>query len=162
MKKHLKNILFMASTLLLAGCVVIINNGQPSPEEKQLIAIQNQSSQEVVQTNQKIQSGGYSVDEIKQLITQTQTAIQENIKKIEELHLPERAKALADTTKQYLEKAKQTYDSLSRIGGATAEKAKELLNNVKMMSQPLLNMAQQMTQAQLQFIQQIQAAAQSS
>ena len=158
MKTRLQSIALVALSLMFTGCVVIINNGKPSADEQKLIDIQNQSSQEVATVNQKIQSGTYTVDQVKQMMGDVQKSIEENLKKIDDLHLPERAKELADKTKQYLQDAQHTYDSLMQMA---APSANDLMNNVKTMSQPLLNMAEQMSQAQMQFVQNLQKAAQS-
>ncbi len=53
---------------LFSGCVVIINAGEPTKEEKMLMDIQTQASQEIAEINQKIQAGGFSVEQLQELV----------------------------------------------------------------------------------------------
>ena len=162
MNKNYPKIVVSALVMIaLSGCVVIINQGKPSDEEQQLINIQQQSSQQATDLNQKIGSGDYSIDQIKTFIDQAEKSVQENLQKIDQLKIPERARSLAQKTVEYLQTAKQTYQAILQLSTGTNNKVQELLAQLKTMTEPLLNLAKQMDQIQQNFLQQLQKAAQS-
>ena len=153
MSKTIFKIITILSTAgLLAGCVIVINNGNPTQDEQVLMDIQGQASQQIAQINQKIQNGDYSVEQLQGLINEAKKVVDENLKKIAELKLPERARAMAEKTKEYLQKAEQTYQSFLQMSSQTNEKVQELVSNLKTMSEPLINMARQMEEMKLQFL----------
>jgi len=145
----------------LTGCVIVINNGKPTEDEQTLMNIQAQASQEVVKLNQKIQESGVSFEQIPKLINDAKKTFDENLKKIEELKLPERAKKLAEKTKEYITQAQKTYEDILAMSGQAGAQAEQLINKLKNMSQPLLDMAQQMEQLKLEFLNELQKAAQA-
>lgn len=152
----------IALTAVLTGCVIVINNGKPTDAEKTLMDIQTSASQEVAQINAKIQAGNYSVPQIQELVQQAKKVVDENLKKINDLKLPERTKALADKTKEYLQKAGETYQSFlqmsSQTVNQTGEQVRQLVKNLQTMSEPLLNMAKQLEDMKNQFLLQLQQA----
>lgn len=161
-KTILKIIGITAFTVLLAGCVVIINAGKPTEDENTLMNIQSQASQEIAKINQKIQTGNYSVEQIQGLVNEAKRVVDENLKKIEGLKLPERTKAMADKTKEYLLQAQQTYQAFlqmtSQKVNQTGEQIRQLVENLQTMSEPLFNMASQIEDMKNQFLNELQKA----
>lgn len=160
MSKTISRLLLLpVVTMLLAGCVFVINTGKPTGDEQALMDIQNQASREVAGISQKIQTGNYSADQLKELVTQAKKVVDDNLQKINGLKLPERAKELANKTKEYLQKAEQTYLSFLQMSNQANEKVQEMANNLKTMSEPLINMAKQMEEMKVQFLTELQKAA---
>lgn len=147
---------------LFSGCVVIINAGEPTKEEKMLMDIQTQASQEIAEINQKIQAGGFSVEQLQELVLQGKKVLDENLQKIADLKLPERARELAEKTKEYLQKAQQTYEAFLQMSSRADQKVQELMTNLKNMSQPLINMAKQIEEMKMQFLNELEKAAGST
>lgn len=151
----------LATTLVigfLSGCVVIINNNKPTGDEQTLMNIQNQASQEVSKINQQIQAGNQTKEQIQAYIQQAEAVVTDSLKKIDSLNLPERSRALADKTKEYLQKVDQTYRAFLQMTKSGTQKMQEIIDDLKTMSQPLMNMAQQMQSMQTQFMNAIKAA----
>lgn len=157
-KPILKIFTLLFVTATLAGCVIVINNGKPTQDEQILMDIQGQASREIAQINQKIQNGDYSVEQLQNLINEAKKVVDDNLKKIAELKLPERARAMAEKTKEYLQKAEQTYQAFLQMSSQTNEKVQQLVTNLKTMSEPLINMAKQMEEMKLQFLNELQKA----
>jgi|GEM_PF-6218881 len=164
--KILKTFGILITTMLFAGCVVVINNGKPTTDEQNLLNIQQATSQEVAQINQKIQGGNYSLPEVQELVNQGKKVVEDSLEKIDKLNLPARTKDLANKTKEYLQQADQTYQSFlqtsSQAANQTGQKLQELMNNLQTMSQPLLNMGQQLQNMQSEFLKEIQQASNGS
>ena len=146
---------------MLSGCVIVINNSKPTADEQNLIDIQTQANQQVAQVTQKIQTGGYSITQIQALITEAKKSVDENLKKIDALKIPERTKALAETTKNYLKKAAETYITLLQMSAQTGVQISAFINNLQTVSQPLANMAKQAEDVKNQFLNELQKAANS-
>ncbi len=151
------------ASVLLAGCVVVINTDKPTADEQTLLNIQTQASQEIAQINQKIQTGNYSVEQIQQLINQANAVVQQNLKKIDDLNIPARTRDLEEKTKEYLQKAQDTYRAFLQMSQQTADqKVQDLIQNLQTMTQPLLNMSKQIQDMQNQFLSELQKAAGTS
>lgn len=160
MGKTFLNLLgIMTVIALFSGCVVIINTGEPTKEEQTLMDIQSQASRQIAEINQKIQAGGFSVEQIQDLIREGKKVLDENLQKIEELQLPERARELTEKTKEYLVKARQTYEAFLQMSSQADQKVQELVANLKNMSQPLINMAQQIEEMKMRFLDELEKAA---
>jgi hypothetical protein len=164
MGKTITNTIFsflcgLAGAILLGGCMVVINAGQPTKDEQSLINIQGQASQQVAQINQKIQSGQYTLQQVQDMVTQAKQKIEAGLQQINGLQIPERSKALADKTKAYLQQATQTYNSFLQMSDQNGQQLQQLTTYLKTMSQPLQNMAQQTSDLETQFFQQLKAAA---
>ncbi len=144
--------------VILTGCVVIINNGKPTSDEQTLMNIQGQASQEVSQINQKIQSGNYSLGQIQGLVDEAKKVVDDNLQKINSLNIPQRTQDLATKTKEYLQKAQQTFAAFLEMSNQGNQKLQDLMSNLQTMSQPLLNMAQQLDAMKNQFMTQLQQA----
>ena len=153
--------LVAAVITMLSGCVIVINNGKPTADEQNLIDIQTQANQQVAQVTKKIQTGGYSITQIQALITDAKKTVDENLKKIDALKIPERTKALAETTKNYLKKAAETYVTLLQMSAQTGVQISAFINNLQTVSQPLANMAKQAEDVKNQFLNELQKAANS-
>lgn len=158
-KTFLKIAQLGVTAMLLAGCVVIINTGKPTADEQALLDIQNQASQEIAQVNNKIQTGNYSLEQVQQLVNQANAVVQDNLKKIDDLKLPERANDLKNKTKEYLTKAQQTYQTFLQMSQQAGEKIQDLIQNLQTMTQPLLNMSKQIQDMQSQFLNELKKAA---
>lgn len=159
MRKHIAKITgILTAILMLAGCVVNINIGKPTADEQTLMDIQSQVNQEISRLSQKMQGGNFSVEQLQGLITEVKKVVDENLKKIEGLKLPERARDLANKTKDYLKQAEQTYENLLQMSKKANTKVQELMSNLQIMSQPLVNMAGQIEQMKKQFLDELQKA----
>lgn len=143
---------FLAATLLvglflLQGCIIVIQ--QPSAEEKQLMTIQEKVVDQIASVNQRINSGNYNQAEINELLTSAQEVVDESLKNIESLKLPEKVKDLANQTKHYLESAKGLYaqmqkyidqfDELKKQGMVLTTQAQEAFNEQMKNAQNGLN-----------------------
>lgn len=143
---------FLAATLLvglflLQGCIIVIQ--QPSAEEKQLMTIQEKVVDQIASVNQRINSGNYNQAEINALLTSAQEVVDESLKNIESLKLPDKVKDLANQTKHYLESAKGLYaqmqkyidqfDELKKQGMELTTQAQEAFNEQMKNAQKGLN-----------------------
>lgn len=146
-KKPFFTVLLLAGLFVLQGCIIVIQ--QPSAEEKQLMTIQEKVVDQIASVNQRINSGNYSKTEINELLTSAQQVVDESLKNIESLKLPEKVKDLANQTKHYLESAKGLYtqmqryidqfDELKKQGMELTTQAQEALNDQMKNAQNVLN-----------------------
>ena len=142
MKKRLNKKLLgilMTGLLMLQGCVIVIN--QPTPEEKQLMQIQNQVSDQVKTINTKVESGSYSSSDLDQLISGAEQNISNSLQTIDKLQLPDRAKDVAEKTKIYLESAQRLYGQMKALLSD--------FNSLKAQASDLTNKAETEVQKQL-------------
>jgi Na+/phosphate symporter len=104
----------LAALFLFSGCIIVIN--QATPEEKELVKIQEQTSQQVAEASQKVATGNYqSQQEVTDYIAKAEQGIQDGLDKINSLHLPERAKQAAEATKNYLLQAQQIFEQIKAL-----------------------------------------------
>ena len=143
----------------MGGCVIVINNEKPTPDEQALINIQSEGIDQVNNITEKIGKGGYSMEQIQIYLNEGQKIINDNLQKIEQLKLPERARALAEKTKAYLEKARETYTTLMQMSGQANQKVQEIFESMKKMSEPLINMTKQMDEVRVKLLNELQKAA---
>ena len=99
--------------LTLSACVIIIN--QPSPEEKELLAIQETVGNQMSQISQKVSSGQSSQLEIEDYIAQSQNTVNQAIQRINELKIPEKTRKFADDTIKYLQSAKKIFEQIKTL-----------------------------------------------
>lgn len=115
-KKLLAAMTVVGTFILLTGCVIVVN--QPSPQEKELMNIQQQVSSKIAEMSQKVNPGGTretNVNDVSTFLAQANQAVDEGIKAIDALKLPEKAQQAAEQTKQYFEKAKQTFAEIKAL-----------------------------------------------
>jgi chromosome segregation ATPase len=129
--------------MAFSGCVIVIN--QPSPEEKTLLDVQQNVEKQVKEVSQKVQSGNYSQQEITNLIGQAENTIQDGLNKLNQLNLPEKAKAAGEKTKIYLESAQKIFGQLK---GLLTE-----FDKIKQQGQELSDQAKKVIQQQIAKIQ---------
>lgn len=122
-KKPFLATLILVGLFMLQGCIIVIQ--QPSAEEKQLMTIQEKVVDQIASVNQRINSGNYSQAEIDQLLVSAQQVVDESLKNIESLKLPEKVKDLANQTKHYLESAKGLYAQMQKYIGQFDELKKQ-------------------------------------
>jgi DNA repair exonuclease SbcCD ATPase subunit len=103
----------LLATLILNGCVIIIN--QPSVEEKELMAIQQTVGNSVSDISGKISSGQFSGMEINDFIAQAQNTLNQAIQRIDELKIPDKTKQFAEETKKYLVSAQEIFNQLKTL-----------------------------------------------
>ena len=156
--KITKILALAAVIILFSGCVVVINTGKPTADEQTLISLQTQASQEVTKISQKIQTGGYSIGQVQELITSAKKVIDDSIAKIDSLKISERTKALAQKTKDYLAQTAETYNALLQLSEQTGTKIQELISKFKTLSEPIINMATQVEKLKNEFVAEIQKA----
>ena len=110
----LKKLLILALPIvMLAGCIFIIN--QPSPEEKTLVNIQQDVGAKVKDLNQKILTQGADYGQLQSYLAEAQVFLDDSIKKINDLKLPDKAKKAYDSTKKYLESLNRNYQQLKQL-----------------------------------------------
>jgi DNA repair ATPase RecN len=109
MKKWLiyKVIGLTTAVLLLAGCVIVIN--QATPEEKELMAIQTTIGQQISDVGQKVTSDQYSPAQKEGFISQANDTISQALQRIQELNIPAKTKQFAEQTKKYLASAQDIF-----------------------------------------------------
>lgn len=129
--------------LVLSGCVIVVN--QPSPQEKELLTIQQNAETQVKDVSTKVQSGNYTQPELQTMISQGEQSLQEGLNKINALNLPEKARQAGEKTKIYLESAQKTFGQLK----ALIEKFNEIKNQTTIIG----SKAEKIAQEQLQQIQ---------
>src|SRR5512147_2414651 len=98
MKKRLLAAITTAGAfIILSGCVIVVN--QPSPQEKQLVDIQQQVSSKIAAMSQQVNTSGtqeVNPDQLSSFVDQAQLAVDEGIAAIDNLKLPEKAQQAAD------------------------------------------------------------------
>ena len=99
--------------LSLSACVIIIN--QPSPEEKELLAIQETVSKEMSVVAASAGSGASSQNEIDSLISSTKNTVNQAIQRINELKIPEKTRKFADDTVKYLKSASEILEKMKTL-----------------------------------------------
>lgn len=114
MKAILAKILLLTAILiLLSGCIIVIN--QPSAEEKALVDVQNGVGKEVKSLNDKILSGKYDYTQLQSYLAEAQVYLENAGKKLNDLKIPEKAKAAYEKTKSYLESLNRNYQQLKQL-----------------------------------------------
>ena len=108
-----KILLITAILTVLSGCIIVIN--QPSAEEKALVDIQKGVGTEVKSLNDKILSGKYDYTQLQSYLAEAQVYLEDSIKKINELKIPEKAKAAYEKTKSYLQSLNNNYQQLKQL-----------------------------------------------
>jgi len=96
-----------AAVLVLAGCVIVIN--QATPEEKELMAIQQTIGNQITDVGQKVTSDQYSQAQKEDFISQANDTISQALQRIQELNIPAKTKQFADQTKKYLASAQDIF-----------------------------------------------------
>jgi septal ring factor EnvC (AmiA/AmiB activator) len=98
---------------MLTGCIFIIN--QPSAEEKALVNIQQEVGTKVKSLNEKILTQGADYGQLQSYLAEAQVFLDDSIKKIDELKLPDKAKSAYDSTKRYMESLNRNYQQLKQL-----------------------------------------------
>ncbi len=133
MRAIFTKILFSVFLLVIfSGCIIVIN--QPSAEEKELVEIQNSVGKEVKSLNDKILSGQYDYTQLQSYLAEAQSYLETAIKKINDLKIPEKAKAAYEKTKSYLESLNRNYQQLKQLFSdleALKQKGSELTATAK-------------------------------
>jgi len=97
----------------LAGCVIIIN--KPSPQEQELLAIQQTVQQTVSTISQKVSAGNSSAPEIEDYIAQAENTVNQALQRISELDIPNKTKKFAEDTIKYLRNAKAIFQQIREL-----------------------------------------------
>ncbi|HRY91442.1 MAG TPA: hypothetical protein P5229_03845, partial [Candidatus Gracilibacteria bacterium] len=92
---------FFLTITLLSGCIIIIN--QPSAEEKELYNLQQQMKKQVSELQTTISSSNYDPSTVGSYIDSGLQAIQDGIKKVDEMKIPDKIKTIAGVTKKKLQ-----------------------------------------------------------
>lgn len=110
--KKLIATLFLTITLL-SGCIIIIN--QPSAEEKELYNLQQQMKKQVSDLQTTISSSNYDPATVESYIDSGLQAIQDGIKKVDEMKIPDKIKTIAEETKKKLQDLQRNYEQLKTL-----------------------------------------------
>lgn len=114
MKKWLiYRLLALWTLVMLSGCVIVIN--QPSPQERELIKIQETVGEQVRYVSQKVASGNYEKSDMETFISRAEQTIRDALRKIDELNLPEKARIAGEETKKYLQSAQKIFEEIKKL-----------------------------------------------
>jgi len=115
-KSHFRSpalLLGLIFIIALTGCVIVIN--QPSPQEQELLAIQQTVGQEVSGISQKVSAGNSSSAEIGDYIAQAENTVNQALQRISELNIPDKTRKFADDTIKYLQNAKAIFQQIKDL-----------------------------------------------
>ncbi len=157
MQKSLSYHIFALSMLMLvlSGCVIVIN--QATPEEKELMAIQDTVGKQMTDVSRKVGDPNYSQAQKEDFITQAESTISQALQRIQELDVPAKTKQFAEQTKKYLAAAQEIFvklkdfvsnvDNLKKMG---EEQLQQVGKTIDMFTGQINNLVHQIDQARKQ------------